>query len=39
MHDIGEEATDLLLRRLNGNEQPDSFSRQVAPELIVRTSS
>ncbi|NBB72826.1 MAG: substrate-binding domain-containing protein [Bacteroidetes bacterium] len=39
MHDIGEEATDLLLRRLNGNEQPDSFSRQVVPELIVRTSS
>jgi LacI family transcriptional regulator len=31
MHDIGEEATDLLLRRLNGNEQPDSFSRRWCP--------
>ena len=39
MHDIGEEATDLLLRRLNANKQPENFSQRVVPELVVRTSS
>lgn len=39
MHDIGEEATDLLLRRLNGDDAPAPFSKLVTPELIVRASS
>jgi LacI family transcriptional regulator len=39
MHDIGEEATDLLLRRLNGTGPSDVFSRLVTPELVVRNSS
>lgn len=39
MHDIGERATDLLLRRLNGTGPSDVFSRLVTPELVVRDSS
>jgi LacI family transcriptional regulator len=39
MHDIGEEATDLLLQRLNGEGAPEAFSKLVTPELIVRASS
>lgn len=39
MHDIGEEATDLLLQRLNGDDTPAAFSKLITPELIVRASS
>jgi LacI family transcriptional regulator len=38
MHDVGEEAADLLLRRIAG-ERGTPVSKQVVPELIVRKSS
>lgn len=38
MHDIGEQVTDLLLRRLDGSEA-DPRSRLISPELIVRRTS
>jgi LacI family transcriptional regulator len=39
MHDIGERATDLLLRRLHRAGPADVFSELVTPELVVRASS
>ena len=39
MHDIGERATDLLLRRLRHSAPEDVFSELVTPELVVRASS
>ena len=39
MHEIGEAAADLLLRRLRGTGDPDPVSRLVTPELRVRRSS
>jgi LacI family transcriptional regulator len=39
MHDIGEQATDLLLRRLRGAGPPEVFSKLITPELRVRASS
>lgn len=39
MHEIGEEATDLLLERLQGNGPTDSISRLVRPELVERAST
>ena len=39
MHDIGERATDLLLRRLRRTDSGEVFSELVTPELVVRTSS
>jgi LacI family transcriptional regulator len=39
MHDIGEAATDLLLRRLHGEGPSEAFSQLVTPELMVRSSS
>ena len=39
MHDVGEQATDMLLRRINGGGSDDAISNLVEPELIIRTSS
>lgn len=39
MHDIGERATDLLLRRLRRAGPEERFSELVTPELVVRASS
>lgn len=39
MHDVGEEATDLLLRRLDGSADNEAVSELIMPELIVRKSS
>lgn len=39
MHDIGEAAADLLLRRLRGTGASDPVSRLITPELRVRASS
>lgn len=39
MHEIGEAAADLLLRRLREGGTPDPVSRLVTPELKVRASS
>lgn len=39
MHDIGEQATDLLLSRLAGTGPSEVFSKLVTPELVVRSSS
>ncbi len=40
MHDVGEEATDLLLRRLKKPATDDDIvSKLITPELIVRKSS
>jgi LacI family transcriptional regulator len=39
MHDIGEAAVDLLLRRLDGTADAAPVSRLVTPELRVRRSS
>ncbi len=39
MHDIGEAAADLLMRRLQETGAPDPVSRLVTPELRVRASS
>ncbi len=38
MHDVGEDATDLLLRRIAGSDD-ESVSRRIHPELRVRSSS
>lgn len=39
MHDIGEEATDLLLNRLRKAGPSGVFTKLVTPELVVRDSS
>ena len=39
MHEIGERATDLLLRRLRRTGPSEVFSELVTPELAVRASS
>jgi LacI family transcriptional regulator len=39
MHDIGLQATDLLLRRIQGSGPENVFSQLVTPELMVRPSS
>jgi LacI family transcriptional regulator len=39
MHDIGERATDLLLRRLRRAGPTEVFSELVTPELAARASS
>jgi LacI family transcriptional regulator len=39
MHDIGEQATDLLLRRLRRAGPSEVFTQLVTPELVVRDSS
>lgn len=39
MHDVGEDATDLLLRRLNGSDESEVVSKLISPELKVRKSS
>jgi DNA-binding LacI/PurR family transcriptional regulator len=38
MHDVGEDATVLLLNRIKGGGG-DVVSQVVAPELVVRKSS
>jgi LacI family transcriptional regulator len=38
MHDVGEQAADVLLQRLAGSDDPP-VSRLVQPELVVRKSS
>jgi LacI family transcriptional regulator len=38
MHDVGEDATALLMRRIKGSDE-EVVSQVVAPELIVRKSS
>lgn len=38
MHDVGEDAADLLLQRLSGSTAP-AVSELVHPELVVRKSS
>lgn len=39
MHQVGEESTDVLLRRLNKSGPEEPISRQVEPKLQVRKSS
>jgi LacI family transcriptional regulator len=39
MHDIGEEATALLLRRLRGDGPAEPCSRLLVPEVVARASS
>lgn len=39
MHDIGEAATDLLLRRLQREGKATPVSHLVTPELVIRDSS
>jgi len=39
MHDIGEQATDLLLRRLRHDGPDGPFSQLVVPEVVARASS
>lgn len=39
MHDVGEDATDLLLRRMNGDTSEPLVSELIMPELVVRKSS
>lgn len=39
MHDVGEETTDLLLRRMNGDTSEPAVSKLIMPELVVRKSS
>jgi LacI family transcriptional regulator len=39
MHDVGERATDILLRRMTGEVGEEAVSELVEPELKVRRSS
>lgn len=39
MHWVGEEATELLLKRMDGKERDKPVSRLIVPELVVRGST
>lgn len=39
MHEVGEQATDLLLKRMQGDEHVEQVSRLIVPHFIARESS
>lgn len=39
MHWVGEEATELLLKRMDGQSQDEPVSRLIVPELVARDST
>lgn len=39
MHDVGEQATELILRRMNGEEKASPVHRVIVPKLLARRSS